>query len=84
MENEIINVTEEAVANDVLNNENLTNNKIGKVVGVTFVLGAIATGATVLIRKNKGKLKAMRISKMVKKLEKEGYTVIDASMEELD
>lgn len=84
MENEIINVTEEAVTNDVLNNENLTNNKIGKAIGVTLVLGAIATGATVLIRKNKGKLKAMRISKMVKKLENEGYIVTDTSMEELN
>ena len=84
MENEIINVTEEAVTTDVLNNENLTNNKIGKAIGVTLVLGAIATGATVLIRKNKGKLKAMRISKMVKKLENEGYIVTDTSMEELN
>ncbi len=83
MENEVINVAEEAVVNDVCNNENLTNNKIGKAVVITLVVGAVAAGITVAIRKNKGKLKAMRIEKMAKKLEKEGYTVIDTSLGDL-
>lgn len=84
MENEVINVAEEEVVNDVCTNEDLKNNKIGKAIVIALGVGALATGITVAIRKNKGKLKAMRVKKMVKRLEKEGYTVLDNSIGELD
>lgn len=75
---EAMNVAEEVITNDVTN-EVLGKKKIGKAAIV--VLGvAAAAGLTILVRKNAGKIKQMRIDRCIKKLEKNGYTVTDLDM----
>lgn len=66
---------EDTVMNDVDVTSLGKKTVIKKSVIALGVVVAIA-GATVLARKYKGKIKEMRTNKMVKKLEKKGYTVV--------
>lgn len=86
MENEVINVAEEAIENDVLTNDGLNKKTVGKVTVITLCTG-VAIAGFVMLRKYKGKIKEMRIKKKIKDLEKEGYSVMDCEdglIKELD
>lgn len=82
MENEVMNVTEEAIENGVLT-EGLNQKTIIKASVAALCVGAAVTGF-VMVRKYKGKIEEMRVRKQIKNLEKKGYTVVTNSLDDFN
>lgn len=82
-ENKAMDVAEEAI-DDVVCVEGLKSKKILKAPIIMLCVGAAVAGIAVVARKRKGKIKAMRIGKAIKYLEKNGYNVESDSISLFD
>lgn len=72
----VTNVAEEAIENTATE---FDGSKIAKASVVVLCVGAAVAGIVIARRKLKDKIEKARTKKMIEKLEKQGYTIIEAA-----